>query len=288
MPKWRPHTYRSIDLRPWGLNSQVAEEAIAILHDRRVEWKLSWFARINATISSRLMKTKTDYTVNGATTSSTALDWKELTTIRCFQDALLSFQICLSLVWPLDLTGMVLLKVLNDYHMISGAEERIRVKVITSLFDRISNSNRKRTVRREPPMNFKEISSELKVCLRDFGLSENPPTIYDGKIPKVSADQKSLIDLQASLPTAQGGGGGKTGGRKLTAGNSRRALATVKAPSGNFVCFNWNSGTCQRQRTQDGCKDAASGKEFAHICLGINTGTGAYCLSRAHPRKDHR
>ena len=111
------HTYRIINLCLWGLNSQVAEEAIAILHDRRVEWKLSWFVRINATISSRLMKTKTDYTVNGATASSTTLDWKKLTTIRCVQDALLSFQICLSLVWPLDLMGMVLLKVLNDDHI---------------------------------------------------------------------------------------------------------------------------------------------------------------------------
>jgi hypothetical protein len=282
MPVWRPHTYRSIDLRPWGLNSQVAEEAIAILHDRRVQWKLSWFARINATISSRQMKTKTSYTVNGSTTSSTALDWKELTSFRCAQDALLAFQICLSLIWPLDLTGLVLLKVLTEYHMIANAEESIRVAVITSLFDRVSNTNRQRTVRKEPPMNYKEISSELKVCLRDYGLSENPPTVYDGKIPKLSADQKSLANLQASLPAS-----GTKGGRSSTAGSSRRKLATVKAPSGNFVCYNWNSGNCQRQRTADGCKDPTTGKEFAHNCLGTNS-AGGYCLSKSHPKKDHR
>ena len=288
MPVWRPHTYRSIDLRPWGLNSQVAEEAIAILHDRRQQWKLSWFARINATISSRQMKTKTDYTVDGATTSSTALDWKELTTTRCAQDALLSFQICLSLIWPLDLTGIILLKVLNDYHMLPHAPEKTRVLVITNLFDRISNTNTKRCVRREPPLNFKEISSELKVVLRDYGLSENPPTMFDagfdGKIPKIGADQKSLNNLQASLPASNGPRGGT---RKQAPGPSRRQLATVKAPSGNYVCYNWNGGNCQRQKTQDGCKDGA-GKEFAHICLATNATTGGYCLSRSHPRKDHR
>ena len=92
MPVWRQHTYRSIDLRPFGIHSQVAEEAIGILHDRRIQLKLKYFARPNASISSRSLKIKTDMEVDGATTSTSVLDWKELVSMRAVMDALINFQ----------------------------------------------------------------------------------------------------------------------------------------------------------------------------------------------------
>ena len=111
MPVWRAHTYRSVDLRPFGINSQVAEEALGILHDRRIQLKLKYFTRVNASISSRSLKIKTDHAVDGATTSTSLLDWKELVSMRAVSDALINFQICNSLMWPCDFTGIVLMKV---------------------------------------------------------------------------------------------------------------------------------------------------------------------------------
>ena len=94
MPVWLAHTYRSIDLRPFGINSQVAEEAIGILHDRRIQLKLKYFTRVNAGISSRSLKIKTDHAVDGATTSTSLLDWKELVSMRAVSDALINLQGC--------------------------------------------------------------------------------------------------------------------------------------------------------------------------------------------------
>jgi hypothetical protein len=187
-------------------------------------------------------------------------------------------------MWPCDFTGIVLMKVLNDYHNLVHAEEKTRVHVITAVFEHISNINRKRTVRYEPPMDHKEIEDELKVCLREHGLSETPPTFMDGKIPKLQPDQLALANLQANLSQK-----GKNGGRKPAANNSRRQLALVKSPSGNLVFFNWNNTTCTRPRTQEGCKDATTGKEFAHLCLAphANGLAHGHCLMR-HARKDHR
>ena len=95
MPVWRSHTYRSIDLRPFGINSQVAEEALGILHDRRIQLKLKYFTRGNASISSRGLKIKTDHAVDGATTSTSILDWKDLHNMRAVNDALINFQGCI-------------------------------------------------------------------------------------------------------------------------------------------------------------------------------------------------
>lgn len=285
MPVWRAHTYRSIDLRPFGINSQVAEEAIGILHDRRIQLKLKYFTRYNATIGTRGLKTKTEHFADGGTSSTSNLDWKELGNMRAVQDALINFAICNALMWPLDLTGLVLMKVLNDYFMIPNAEERVRVLVITSVFERISNTNRKRTVVPEAPMDHREVEQELKAVLREYGLSELPATAFDDRIPRITPDQRSLVNLQASLPKSQSGGN-KTNGKKAAV-PSKRQLATVKGPSGLYVCYNWNSGVCTRQRTADGCKDTASNKEFCHNCLHLNQATGLYCLLK-HPRKDHR
>ena len=179
-------------------------------------------------------------------------------------------------------------KVLNDYHNLVHADEKVRVQVITAVFEHISNTNRKRTVRLEPPMDHKEIEDELKICLRENGLSENPPTFMDGRIPKLQSGQLALANLQANLPGSQKGNG-KNGGKKPAAATSRRQLALIKSPSGNLVCFNWNNSTCTRPRTQEGCKDAASGKEYAHLCLAphANGLAHGHCLMR-HARKDHR
>ena len=191
-------------------------------------------------------------------------------------------------MWPCDFTGIVLIKVLNDFMMLAHAEEKTRVLVIALVFERISNTNRKRTVRLEAPMDHKEIEDELKICLREHGLPENPPAITDGKIPKIQPDQLALVNLQANLltPGAKHGNGSKTNGRKQGTSQSKRQLATVKGPGGHYVCFNWNNNSCTRPRTQEGCKDASTGKEFAHLCLAT-TATGNWCLMR-HPRKDHK
>ena len=78
---------------------------------------------------------------------------------------------------------------------------------------------------------------ELKICLRENGLSENPPTFMDGRIPKLQSGQLALANLQANLPGSQKGNG-KNGGKKPAAATSRRQLALIKSPSGNLVCFN--------------------------------------------------
>ena len=175
------------------------------------------------------------------------------------------------------------MKVLNDYHNLVHADEKVRVRVITSVFEHISNTNRKRTVRLEPPLEHKEIEDELKICLRENGLAETPPTFMDGKIPKVQPDQQALVNLQASLNQKSDG---KSSGRKASSNQSRRQLALVRSPAGNPVCFNWNNNVCSRPRTQGGCKDGTSGKEFAHLCLAA-LASGGHCLKQ-HPKKDHR
>ena len=76
-----------------------------------------------------------------------------------------------------------------------------RVLVIALVFERISNTNRKRTVRLEAPMDHKEIEDELKICLREHGLPENPPAITDGKIPKIQPDQLALVSQPPGQPS---------------------------------------------------------------------------------------
>ena len=284
IPAWRQHMYRTLDLRPWGVDSQVPEEAIAILHDRRQKNKLQYYGKINATISSRLLRMKTEHsTSDSSSTTSCVLDWKELVTMRNVWEALINFQIVNSLVWPADHTGILIIKLINEYHSFPDVEDKVKAGVICAFFERVSNHNREKAVRSKPPLDYKELEEELKRCLRANGLKDTPPTIYD-RIPKVSPENRSLVNLQSSLPKAKGRGqpqGAIAGGQPR-----QPRLVTVRGPSNKFISWNFNSGSCTRTKHQDGCTDN-KGKDFSHHCLGVKA-NGSYCFSPSHSKKEHR
>ena len=282
IPAWRQHMYRTLDLRPWGVDSQVADEAIAILHDRRQSNKLQYYGKINATISSRLLRMKTEHSSrDSSSTTSCELDWKELLSMKSVWEALINFQIVNSLVWPADHTGILVIKLINEYHSFPDIDDKMSAAVICAFFERVSNHNRGKAVRSEPPLDYKELEEELKRTLRANGLRDSPPTLFD-RIPKVSPDSKSLMDLQNSLPKKQGKGQAQGQGGQP----KQPRLVTVKGPTNKFICWNYNSGTCSRTRSQDGCTDNR-GKEFSHHCLGVKR-DGSYCFSTAHSKREHR
>ena len=280
IPGWRQHMYRTLDLRPWGVDSQVAEEAIAILHDRRQRNKLQYYGRINATISARLLRMKTEHSSSdSSSTTSCELDWKELMCMKAVWEALINFQIVNALVWPADFTGILIIKLINEYHSFPEVDDKLKAAVICAFFERVSNHNREKAVRSKPPLDYKELEEELKRCLRANGLRDTPPTIFD-KIPRVSPDSKSLTNLQNSLPKTKGKGG-NSGGQPR-----QQRLVTVRGPSNKYICWNFNSGTCNRAKHQDGCTDGR-GKDFSHHCLGVKS-NGSYCFSTTHSKKEHK
>ena len=287
MPQFREHVYRTIDLRPYGSDSQIAEATIGIVHDRRILLKIEYFCNLNANLSSRHLKVRTEHEAGGTSVSTTSMDWKEVSSMKQVQDALINYEIVNRLIWPADFTGIVMLKLLNEYMYIPYGDDKTRVSAISSFFQRVSNANRKNCGRHSPPLDYKEQEEELQKVLRDLGLPDTRPNPFTS-IPKVSPDQKSLAQLQNSLPQNQGqNSGGSRGGRGRNS-TPRTRLPAVKGPSGKFLCWHFNDGTCTRPKHQDGCRDPNNAsKEYSHHCAHQNPTTMAYCMAR-HPKHAHK
>ena len=288
MPQFREHIYRTIDLRPYGSDSQVPEATIGIVHDRRQLLKMEYFCKINANMSTRHLKVRTEHEVGGSSVSTTTMDWKEISSMKHVQDALINYEIINRLIWPLDFTGIVMLKLLNEYMYLPYGDEKGRVIAISAFFQRVSNANRKNTGRFGPPLDYKEQEEELKKVLRDKGMPDTRPNPFT-TIPKVPADQKSLLALQSGISQNQGQGTSNRGGRGRGNRNNpqRPRLPTVQGPSGKYLCWHYNDSNCTRAKYQDGCKDPATGKEYSHHCMHQNLTTMAYCMAR-HPKHAHK
>ena len=144
MPQYRSHVYRTLDLRPHGIDAQIPEAVIGILHDRRILLKLCYFGKINANLATNHLKVRTEHEVGGSSVTTTELDWKELTSIRNVTDAIINFEVALRLVWPADFTRITMMKLLNNYRYCMFRDEKLSVSVIAQFFERVSNGNRKR------------------------------------------------------------------------------------------------------------------------------------------------
>ena len=283
MPAVRVHVYKTLDLKPHGIEGQVAEEAIGILHDRRRQLRIILFAKINANIATSQLKVRTEHVAGGSSISTTELDWKSIGSIKMVTEAIVNYDIVNRLIWPIDFTGIVMLKLLNDYLMVAYGDEKLRIKVISEFFYRVSSENRMRPARFAPPLDYQEQEHVLKATLRDNCIDDARPSMTDSRIPRVGADQKALTNLQQNLTLASNRGNKSQGPR----GQSRPKLATVKSPSGKFVCWLFNEGTCTRQQHQDGCKDQKTQKEFSHLCSYQNPQTQVYCMARHPKHKNH-
>ena len=284
MPQYRPHVYRTLDLRPHGIDAQIPEAVIGILHDRRILLKLCYFGKINANLATNHLKVRTEHEVGGSSVTTTELDWKELTSIRNVTDAIINFEVALRLVWPADFTGITMMKLLNDYRYCMFGDEKLSVSVIAQFFERVSNGNRKRAGRHLPPLDFKDQEEALQSTLRDRGLPDTRPSPFS-TIPKITADQKALANLQSSLP--QGKGQAKNSRQRSQNQAPKPRLPAVQGPSGKYLCWHYNQKTCTRPKHQDGCQDQATSKEYSHHCMYQNPTTMVYCLAR-HPKQDHK
>ena len=90
-------------------------------------------------------------------------------------------------LWPLDPTGIIMLRLINSYKWISAATElKEEVSVLSSYFNGALQENANRAIRGERIMDYKEHEDVLKKALTAHNL---PSTVPSGRIPRLNEDQ---------------------------------------------------------------------------------------------------
>lgn len=267
------HVYKNINLSLFGADSQISERAIGLLHDRTVPVPLKLFSKMNATVSWKPMVEERRRSENRVA-SIVDYDWRELENIAHVQDALINYAGVQQFLFPYDLTGLALLKLLNVYSYLPYGSDKSRATLICDHFSRVMHLNVARAARGKPPLDYEGLENVLKKVLQDASLPREPPS--RGMQP----DQKALDQLTDSLQQ----GKGKNNNAKGRGQGQRQGNRT---PPSKPLCYAFNNGNCTRTRTQSGCVGNKNHKEFFHLCSAWNNQTNAVCM-QAHPRNEHR
>jgi len=166
IPTARAQMYKRIDLKPVGANSQVADYAIGILHDRANLIELKFFHRQNAVVSLKQQARKNSVVCETSADYLSLLNWQEVSSMRFVPEAVINYGLCLQMLWPYDMTGYSLLKLYTAYDWLKQFDdEKTRVRLISTHFHRVSMANRDRAAQKASPISYTKMEKLLKELL---------------------------------------------------------------------------------------------------------------------------
>ena len=272
-----------------GCANSVASKALLHLHDRSYPLQLKMMAPDNVNVATRARK-RIERMEAGEVTTLTDFWWTDVTAIKAVQDCILNFGAVLNILWPLDPTGWIMLRVLHKYGWVAvSSDEGKRVTVILRFFDSVIKENCQRAVNKRPPMSSEEQEAMLKRTLCSFGLKDEVPFLTSGQ------DERKLgqgTSAGGGSNNGGSGGGGIRGQNKqgFRSNNGRKREFASYNGMGTYYEYNNPGGNkCRNKRgsASSSCKDPNSTKELAHVCNKFVVSKNTFCLGK-HSRAEHR
>ena len=263
VPQKRDHIYKNIRFEFSGAENNLNDRTISSAHDRCVALQLKHFYGDNVS-SARPLKEIRRQDEDGVCTI-TDNQWESPATLQGVQDAIANYGILLHHLWPLDMTALVINKILVKHRWLAQSDSmKTRIDIITLFFNAVLRANSRRAANKEAPLDYSEQDDIMRSTMARYGLvpglqvQNNPQRRNDRVNPNSRAP--------AQKPQNRG---------PLLFNNTR-------------VCFAFNSTDgrdCRSTPTATGCKDN-KGVEYAHVCSRFLKDKGKHCFL-SHRRKDH-
>ena len=270
MPKTRPHLYKNLDLKFMGGNNKLTQKTLQGLHDRTKCLTFKMFLSANVNVANKPVK-KIEKREDEGIVSTLDYAWENPTSLSQISDGLLNYSTALMHVWPYDPTAIILMRIINKYNFASAAPTMAeRLSVLTAFFNLVLRENATRAVRKDVIMSHEEQEESFKSILVSSGYNSAVPTFT--RIPRVDSDGSTkprFTPPSRSAPLTQ-----------------NKPRINVVMHHGSPICFNFNTGSCRNPTSSVGCRDAKSGKDFAHACNKWVMAKNAHCFAR-HPRIQH-
>ena len=273
-----------------GMESLVAQKTQLLLHDRSYPMQLRMLSPENVNISTRAKK-RIERMEGGKLTNITDYWWTDVDGIKTAQDCILSYTQLLQILWPMDPTGILMLRLLHQYGWIAvTGDEGKRVAVVQTFFETVMKENCQKAVNKKPPLKLDEQEAVLKRILSRYGLKNEVPFLHSAlEVANNGANKPAAAEPAAAAAAAGPSGGGRYNQRQKPKFNKERKIASY---NGLGTCYDYNGKFGNKCRNSKGsssssCKDPNSKKEFAHVCNRFVPAKNDFCLQR-HPRADHR
>ena len=297
-PTHWPEVYYSMDFSDVGLENQLGQKQLELLHDRRSKIEIKMFAPANASwgrSGTKTMSVKQDE--DGNTAVSNKDEWLGLLTMSELMLSLDNLVAAYACMWPNDRSMVTLRRVVTKNKEFSAMTNvSTRLKLLESFINEVLRINQRKAIQGDVPLTFKEANDMAK----DYLDNVSDYVRESGNKWKESGQQGS--GQQAGVQM-----GGGQGNRWLDRGQSNRwmnrgqgskgnanvdnvtrmeeftrKLLEGKSVNGRKVCVEYNM---KDDRGGHRCKDRRCDK--AHCCGFVDKGTDKVC-GKKHSKFEHR
>ena len=169
-PTHWPEVYYSLHLSDVGLDHDLGQRQIELLHDRRSDIKIKMFAPCNANIGRGGFKTTSLKSAeDGATEFTTKDDWAKVASMNELMMALDNLVPAWTCLWPCDRSMVIIRRVVTknkEFLVIRNSESRL--KHLEMFINKMLEINQRRAIQRDLPMTFKEGHELAKEYLEDM------------------------------------------------------------------------------------------------------------------------
>ena len=281
-PRVRSHMYKNLPLRFSGAHNKLTQKTIQSAHDRTKVLNFKMFHTANISVTSKPFKKSERRDEDGVSTTIDYL-WESPTTLAQVQEALLNFCSIQQQLWPLDPSGLIMLRIVNKYNFASSASSLSeRVALISTYFNMVCRENAARAERKEVVMSYADQEECLKGVLSAAGVNSAVPAGRSSFPPPMPAFAGSSRASFSGNKQPRPAFANSYNGNSSNNGNSTSLRTKVVLFQNHPICFNFNMANCRNQSSPIGCQDANK-KMFAHACNKWVAQKQDYCFAK-HPR----
>ena len=304
-PTIRKKTFLSFDLEFTGSEHKIADRTLQKLHDRTTALELKNFCSENAAVNSKPQKE--ERRADGTLVRD--LDWVTPTSVAQIQEAIVNYLCANHALWPFDLTGFSLLRILTKYRWFEHTKNtKLQITLITSFFNAVMRKNKTAAANKTCILSFRQQEEILKEVLTSNGVSTEPPLRESGSYSTKPTNQPASNSFFNQFTGAPNNAGyytsnynksqrSQTGSGNSSSSNSYGQKSSTSRKQNSeqkpAVCFGYNDiagkGDCRNEPYGDGCRRRNNnGKDvfFSHRCNAVSA-SGEMCF-RKHRRRDHR
>jgi len=176
VPRVRSHQYKNLPLQYSGTHNKVTLRTIQQMHDRTKVLSFKHFHSGNINVGSKPIQ-KIERRDDAGISSSLDFNWEAPSNLSQVSDALLNYCTILLHLWPLDQTGLIILRLVNKYNYFPMANSLTeRVNLVSTFFNTVLRENAARAGSKAVPMDFAQQEETLKNILTSSGYSSTVPT----------------------------------------------------------------------------------------------------------------
>ena len=163
-PKAWGEKYYSVYLEDVGLQNELGQRQIELLHDRRSAIKIKMFAPSNVNVGrSGTKTTNVKSCEDGSTDFQSKDEWTKLANLSDLEVALDNLVAAWAVFWPGDHSMVTLRRVVSktrSFQAVANAETRM--KLLEIFINQILEQNQRKAMQDEVPMTYKEVLEVAK------------------------------------------------------------------------------------------------------------------------------